>query len=282
MAVKILVDSASDIDLKEAEELGVRLLPMKITFADGEYLDGVDLSGEEFFSKLAQAKELPHTSQINPAQFEEEYERLTADGSEVVTITISSGLSGTYFNAAQAAQKFGGRVHAVDSLNASTGERLLCQYALRLVSEGRSGSEIAEELNRVKGRINVLAVLDTLEYLKKGGRISPLTAFAGNVLSIKPVIGLIGGEVKLVGKAIGSKKSNNLLNKLVNEKGVDFGMPLGVMYSGADTRMLSNYIEDSRALWEGQTEFLPTYMIGSTIGTHIGAGAIGVAFFAKS
>ena len=156
------------------------------------------------------------------------------------------------------------------------------QYALRLVSEGRSGSEIAEELNRVKGRINVLAVLDTLEYLKKGGRISPLTAFAGNVLSIKPVIGLIGGEVKLVGKAIGSKKSNNLLNKLVNEKGVDFGMPLGVMYSGADTRMLSNYIEDSRALWEGQTEFLPTYMIGSTIGTHIGAGAIGVAFFVKS
>lgn len=281
MAVKILVDSASDIDLTDANELGVRLVPMKITFEDGEYLDGVNLSRGEFFKKLAAAKELPHTSQINPAQFEEEFAALTADGSEVVAITISSGLSGTYASALSAANKFGGKVLVVDSLNASTGERLLCLYALRLAAEGKSAGQIAEELDAVKGRINVLAVLDTLVYLKKGGRISPLTALAGGMLSIKPVIGVIGGEVSMVGKAIGSKKSGNLLNKLVREKGVDFSMPYGVMYSGEDTAMLERYVEDSRALWEGETDVLPTYMIGSTIGTHIGPGAIGVAFFSK-
>ena len=166
-------------------------------------------------------------------------------------------------------------------MNASNGERLLCLYALRLLKEGRSAREIYEELERVKGRINVIAVLDTLVYLKKGGRISPLTAFAGEMLSIKPVIGIREGEVRLLGKAIGSKKSNNLLNKLVKEKGIDFSMPYGVMWSGADDGTAKRYVEDSGALWKDSTDFIPSYMIGSTIGTHIGAGAVGVAFFEK-
>lgn len=279
--VKILIDSASDIDLTEARELGVALTPMKITFEDGEYLDGINLTHAEFFEKLSRCAELPHTSQINPYQFEEEFEKLTADGGEVVAIVLSSKLSGTYKSAVQAAEKFGGKVYVVDSMNASNGERLLCLFALRLLKEGRSAREIYEELERVKGRINVIAVLDTLVYLKKGGRISPLTAFAGEMLSIKPVIGIREGEVRLLGKAIGSKKSNNLLNKLVKEKGIDFSMPYGVMWSGADDGTAKRYVEDSGALWKDSTDFIPSYMIGSTIGTHIGAGAVGVAFFEK-
>lgn len=282
MAVKLLVDSASDIDLSEAKELGAELLSMRITFEDGEYLDGVDLSRTRFFEKLIESAELPRTSQINPFEFEQAFEKLTADGSEVVAITISSKLSGTYKSALQAAEKFGGRVRVVDSLNASTGERLLFLRAVQLQGEGKTAEEIAAELDSCKHRIFLLAVLDTLVYLRKGGRISSLTAFAGEMLSIKPVIGIVDGEVKMAGKALGSKKSNNLLTKLIKEKGVDFSMPFGVMWSGADDAMLKKYIEDSRILWADYTRSLPAYMIGSTIGAHIGPGAIGVAFFSEN
>lgn len=282
MAVKILFDSASDISLSEAADMGAELISIKIRFGDEEFLDGVNITREEFFERLSRCEGLPQTSQINPAEFEEAFEKLTANGDEVVCITISSKLSGTYKNAETAAAKFGGKVFVVDSLNASTGEKLLCQYALRLKAEGKGAAEICAELNSVKTRVNVLAVLDTLVYLKKGGRISALTAIAGEMLSIKPVIGIVDGEVKLLGKAMGVKKSGNLLTKLVKEKGVDFSMPYGVMWSGADDGVLKKYVEDSRALWVGDTDNLPAYMIGSTIGTHIGPGAIGVAFFSKN
>ncbi|MCM1438282.1 MAG: DegV family protein [Roseburia sp.] len=281
MAVKIVFDSAADINLKEAEALGAELIPIKIRIGDREYSDGVDLSREEFFEKLPLCETLPKTSQINPEEFSEVFERLTAGGGEAVCITLSSKLSGTYSNAATAAENFNGRVRVVDSLNASTGERLLCLYALRLAKEGLTADAIAEKLDEAKGRITLIAVLDTLVYLKKGGRISSLTAFAGEMLSIKPVIGIVEGEVKLLGKAIGSKKSGNLLTKMVREKGVDFTMPHGVMWSGLDDSKLKKYVEDNRDLWAEETDGLPAYLIGSTIGTHIGGGAIGVAFFAK-
>lgn len=281
MSVKILIDSASDVDLNEAEELGAELISMKITFEDGEYSDGVDFTKRQFFERLIESAELPRTSQINPYRFGEAFETMTADGSDVVAITISSKLSGTYKSAVTAAKRFGGRVRVVDSLNASAGERALLLYALRLREQGKDADEIADELEKVKHRINVMAVLDTLLYLKKGGRISAMAAFAGGVLSVKPVIGVIGGEVKLVGKAIGSKKSNNLLNQLVREKVVDFSMPHCVIWSGLDDSLLKKYVEDSRALWADSVSQLPTHMIGSTIGTHIGPGAVGVAFFAK-
>lgn len=279
--VKILFDSASDISLAEANAMGAELISIKIRFGDEEFSDGVDLTREEFFKKLSGSDKLPQTSQINPAEFAAAFEKLTADGSEVVCITLSSKLSGTFKNAVGAAEKFGGKVFVVDSLNASTGEKILCQYALRLVKEGLGAAEIAAALDGEKGRIRVLAVLDTLKYLKMGGRISAVTAFAGEMLSIKPVIGIVDGEVKLLGKAIGSKKSGNLLTKLIKENGVDFSMPHGVMWSGANDSMLKRYVEDSRDLWAAETDSLPAYMIGSTIGTHIGAGAIGVAFYSK-
>lgn len=279
--VKILFDSASDISLEEANAMGAELISIKIRFGDEEFSDGVDLTREEFFEKLSGSDKLPQTSQINPAEFAAAFEKLTSDGSEVVCITLSSKLSGTFKNAVGAAEKFGGKVFVVDSLNASTGEKILCQYALRLVKEGLCAAEIAAALDEEKGRIRVLAVLDTLKFLKMGGRISAVTAFAGEMLSIKPVIGIVDGEVKLLGKAIGSKKSGNLLTKLIKENGVDFSMPHGVMWSGADDTVLKRYVEDSRDLWAAETDSLPAYMIGSTIGTHIGPGAIGVAFYSK-
>ena len=281
--IKILVDSACDLEQSDAETLGVSLLPLQIRFGEEEFLDGVTLSHRAFFEKLIETNTLPQTSQINEYRFEEAFSELTADGSEVVAITLSSKLSGTHASAVKAAKEFGGKVHVVDSLNACIGERILLEYAVRLVKGGRLGAaEIAAELDEKKGKIQLLAVLDTLQYLRKGGRISSVTAIAGEMLSIKPVISVVRGEVKLVGKAMGSKKGNNLLNKLVSDcGGIDFTMPYVLGYSGLSDEFLQKYIRDSEALWKEHTDHVPYYLIGSTIGTHVGPGAIAVAFFAK-
>ena len=280
--IKILVDSASDVDLQEAEGAGVYLIPISVRFGDEEYQDGINLTHREFFEKLIESDELPQTSQINEAAFAEKFEFLTADGSEVIAIKLSSGLSGTYNSAVRAAKNFNG-VYAVDSLNACIGERILLQYAMRLVKEGvLSAAEIVAELDKSKHKIQLLAVLDTLQYLRKGGRISSVAAFAGELLSIKPVVSVVGGEVRLAGKAMGSKKGNNLLTQLVDKcGGIDFSMPYALGYSGLSDAYLQKYLRDSEKLWKDNTDSVPAYMIGSTIGTHVGPGAIAVAFFAK-
>lgn len=279
--IKILIDSASDLEKEEADALGVALIPMTIRFDNEEYYDGYNLTHREFFEKLPICEELPVTSQINEFRWEEEFKKLTKDGSEVLAITISSGLSGTYNCALKAAEKFKG-VRVVDSLNASLGERVLLDYAIRLIQEGKTLEEAAGILEEKRSKIQLLALLDTLKYLKKGGRISSVVAFTGELLSIKPVISIVDGKVKLVGKAIGSKKGNNLLMQLVDKcGGIDFNMPYTLAYSGLSDENLQKYLKDSAKLWEGKTDNIPSHMIGSTIGTHIGAGAIAVAFFAK-
>ncbi len=282
MSVKLIIDSASDISEKESKELGIIMLPMEVRFGSDEFLDGINLTPKEFYNKLIESSELPKTSQINPYRFEQCFEQVTSNGDTAVVITISSKLSGTYRSACEAAKQYADKVFVVDSLNACIGERLLVIYALRLVEQGKTAKEIATELDAVKSKVNVMAMLNTLKYLKKGGRISAVTAFAGEVFSIKPVIGIVNGEVKMIGKAMGSKKGNNLLNTLVEKKGgIDFNMPYGVVWSGTDDSVLIKYVEDSSLLWEGHTDNVPAYMIGSTIGTHVGPGAIGVAFFEK-
>ena len=280
--IKILVDSASDLEKEEADTLGVAMIPMTIRFDNEEFYDGFDLTHREFFEKLPICEELPVTSQINEFRWEEEFNKLTEDGSEVIAITISSELSGTFACAQKAAEKFHNKVCVVDSLNASLGERILLDYALKLVEWGKPKEEIVNLLNEKKKKIQLLAILDTLKYLKKGGRISSVAAFTGELLSIKPVISIVDGKVKLVGKAIGSKKGNNLLMQLVEKcGGIDFEMPYTLAYSGLTDENLQKYLKDSAKLWEVKTEHIPSHMIGSTIGTHIGSGAIAVAFFAK-
>lgn len=282
MAVKIMIDSASDISAEEAEKLGVIMVPMTVTFGDEEFFDGVDLLPEKFYEKLIESDELPKTGQVTEFRFDEAIKANLAEGDEMVIITISHKLSGTYSGASAAAKNYGGRVRVVDSLNACTGERLLCLHALKLKEDGCNAAQIADELERLRGKVVVMALLGTLEYLKKGGRISAAVAFAGEMLSLKPVVAVVDGEVKLVGKALGSKKGNNLLTRLIAEKGgIDFSMPYGVMWSGLENTTLKKYVADSEHIWKGQADCLPAYILGGTIGTHVGPGAIGVAFFCK-
>lgn len=281
MAIKLIIDSASDINQEEAKKLGIIMMPMPITFGDEEFEDGVNLLPKQFYEKLIESNDIPKTSQITPFRFEEEFAKHVNNGDEVIAITISSKLSNTFNAAKQAAKKFEGKAWAVDSLNACIGERLLGFYALQLIKNNKlSAQEIVDELNDKKHKIHVIAMINTLKYLKKGGRISAVTAFAGEMLSIKPVVGVINGEVKVIGKAMGSKKANNLLNQLVDKtNGINFNMPFGTIWSGLDDTTLQKYIEDSKHLWEGKTKEVPKYILGATIGTHIGPGAAGVAFF---
>lgn len=281
MATKIIIDSASDITKEEADKMGVILLPMQIRFEDEEYLDGYNITKLQFFEKLIENSTLPKTSQINPETFKEEFEKVVVSGDEAVVITISSKLSGTYSSAVKASEEYKDKIFVVDSLNASLGEHILFDYAYKLLKENKSAKEIAVALNSAKKRLNLLAMLDTLKYLRKGGRISALVAFAGELMSIKPVISVVNGEVKLVGKAMGSKKAGNLLNKLVTNKGIDFDMTYCVAWSGLSSDLLEKYIKDSAPLWQDHTDNIPRYAIGSTIGTHVGPNAIGVAFFEK-
>ncbi len=282
MATKLIIDSACDIPYEKALKMGWIFLPMTVAFGEKQYRDGIDLSPDSFFDKLIESDELPVTSQLTPYDFEQAFESVASAGDEAVVITISSKLSGTYQNACIAAQSYPDSVYVVDSLNATLGEAILAEYAQRLIEAGMSASAIAAELEEKRSKIHLLGLLDTLEYLKKGGRISPTVAFAGALLSIKPVVSVEEGEIKLVGKARGSKNGNNLLAELINRCGeIDFDMPFSLAYSGRDRSVLDKYVEDSKHFCEGHTQSLPVLRICAAVGTHIGPGSIAVAFFEK-
>ena len=280
MSVQIVIDSACDMPKSTADQLGLHYLPLRTIFEDQEYLDGVTLTGEQFYEKLIETDTVPKTSQIPPADFEAAFEKIVEAGDTVLCITVSSQVSGTYQSAMIAAERFGDKVIVVDSLNVTIGEQLLVLRAVRLRNEGWNAWEIAEILNHEKQRIRLIALLDTLEYLKKGGRISSTAALAGSILNIKPVIAVVDGKLEVMGKARGSKNGNNKLKELVQScRGIDFDRPFMLAYSGLSDHLLRKYITDSHELYEGKTDHLPVCRIGSTIGTHAGPGAIGVAFF---
>lgn len=282
MAIHIVTDSAADLLPSEARALGIRVIPLRVNFNGTEYADAVELSHTEFFEKLIESDTLPTTSQVSPAAFEEVFRELTANGDTVIALTLSSKLSGTYQSACIAAEEYAGKVFVVDSLSATVGQRILLLNGLDYLRAGLSAETIVEKLNADKEKICVLALLDTLEYLKKGGRISATTAFAGGLLNIKPVITVEDGSVALVGKARGSKNGNNLLRKLIEDVGgIDYARPYCLVYSGLSDAMLKKYIEDSADLWQDHTRELPVATIGAVIGTHIGPGAIGIAFYKK-
>lgn len=283
MSIRILTDSASDILPEEAKALGITVIPLTINFDGTEYLDAITLSHKQFYEKLIESDTLPTTSQISPAGFAEEFESLTAQGHTVIAITLSGALSGTYQSACIAASDYPGKVYVVDSESVTVGQRLLILRALEMIRNGADAEEITRTLNEEKKLIRVLAVLDTLEYLKKGGRISAATAFAGGILSIKPVVTVKDGAVVLCGKARGSKNGSNLLRKFIEEDGgVDFDRPYAVGYSGITDALLQKYIADNADLWQTETLTLPIATVGGVIGTHVGPNAIALAYYMHS
>ena len=281
MSLKIVLDSTSDL---VPELLGkFEIVPLTVNFGDEEFIDGVTITREEFYAKLIESDVIPTTSQATPEAFERVFKKVVENGDEVLCITVASNLSGTYQSACIAAEEFPGKVRVIDGKSVAIGTAILAEFALSLLEKGLSAEEIEKEILKKREDIIIVALIDTLEYLKKGGRLSKTAAFAGSLLNIKPVVSVEDGEINVLGKARGSKQGNNLLVKEIEKAGgVDFSMPVLLGYTGHDPYMLEKYKDDSRFIWEGKVENLRETCIGSVIGTHVGPGAIAVAFFRKS
>ena len=252
MKTRIIVDSTSDL-MPEARAR-VSVVPLTVHFGDVEFIDGVTIDHKTFYEKLVETDVHPTTSQATPAGFMAEYEKAAQAGESAVVITLSSKLSGTYQSAVIAAGDYE-NIYVVDSGNVAIGGGILVELALRLLDQGLEAPEIAAQLEAEKEKVRIVALLDTLEYLKKGGRISKTVAFAGAVLNIKPVVSVTDGEIQMLGKARGSKMGNNLLVQEIEKAGgVDFSKPVLLGYTGLSDALLLKYIEDSRQLWEGGLE----------------------------
>lgn len=278
MSVRIVIDSSTDL------AAGIRsrftVIPLIIRFGEEEFLDGVNITHKEFYERLIESDVMPVTSQAPPSAFEQAYEEAVSAGDSVVVISVSSKLSGTFQSAAIAAADYEGKVFVVDSRSVAIGAGILAELALGLADEGLDAAAIAAKLTEERENIRLIALLDTLEYLKRGGRISKTVAIAGSLLSIKPVVDLKDGEVGILGKARGSRQGNNLLvSEIQAAGGVDFSKPLLLGYTGLSDILLQKYIDDSAALWQNNINGLNTTVISSVVGTHAGPGAIAVAFF---
>ena len=278
MNTRIITDSTADLLPQWKEKVSV--VPLTLNFGEEVYVDGISISHKAFYEKLVETDTLPTTSQATPGAFSAEFSKLS-EGEEAVVVTLSSSLSGTYQSAMIAASEYN-NIYVVDSCSAAIGGGILVALALEMAEKGMTAKQIAAALEEEKKKIVLIALVDTLEYLKKGGRVSKTLAFAGSILNIKPVIALDEGKIVMLGKARGSRQGNNLLVQQIEKAGgVDFSKPLLLGYTGLSDALLLKYIEDSKHLWAEGVEQVPYTTIGSVIGTHAGPGAVAVAFFKK-
>ncbi len=278
--IRIIADSTCDFSPEEAASLRIDTVPLTIHFGHLTYLDGIDMTHAEFYRKLRAAETLPTTSQANPAQFEELFAAHAGAGDEIVVITISSLLSATLQSARIAAEKVApGRIHLVDSGSATFGAQLLLREAVRLRDEGRlDAGQIAQRIRETAPRLSIYAVVDTLKYLKMGGRLSGSAALIGGFLGIKPVVQVRDGKVESVGKVRGEHSGIKALVERFDQDGPD--LAFGVSFGNADApERMEKYIAAFGARLDKTRVFKSG--IGSVIGTHSGPGVVGVAYIKK-
>ena len=277
MAVQIITDSTSDLTAEELRELGVHVIHMRVIFEDGVYTDGVDITKEEFYAKQAEAKVLPKTTQVNPGEFCDAFQPLLDTGDEVVAILLSSKLSGSFQSAVIAKDMVEGaeRLHLVASLNVTLGEGLLVREAVRLRDAGKSGAEIAAAIEALRSRVRFVAFVGTLKYLEMGGRISASTAALGTMLNISPVVAVVDGEVKSVGKVRGSQKIMVYTLDFAKEYPVDTRHCVVSGHSRCQETREADRDKVTAALgirdWAWDE-------LGAVIGTHAGPGCYGLAY----
>lgn len=279
MSVQIITDSGVDAAARFRERFTI--IPLRVSFGDTDYSDGVTLNKEDFYKKLETTDVLPKTSQATPPAFEEVFRRMRDEGKEAVVITVTSRLSGTYQNARIAAEEYP-NIRVVDSRNVSIGSGVLAQYAQQCADRGMGLDELTEHLIRMRDEVCLVARVDTLEYLKKGGRISNRAAFVGGFLNIKPIVMMKDGVLVSLGKARGTKKANHFLIEQIRQRGVDYDKPVLFGYTGLSDQTLREFIHESRDLWEGHVEKPDVEQLCSVIGTHAGPGAVVTAFFRKT
>lgn len=278
MGIKIITDSSTDLISSVREK--VEVVPLTIFFGEEEFSDGVTIDHETFYKRLVNDKELPKTSQAAPDAFAACYEKARRQGDDVLVITVSSELSGTYQSAMIAAQDYD-NVHVVDGRSVAIGTGLIVMRALSLVEEGMSAAEAAEALTLERDRVKLFAIVDTLEYLRRGGRLSRTAAIAGGLLNIKPIIGIRNGALEVISKARGSKQANAALKKEMEAISVDTERPFMLGYTGLNDSAVRQFASDACSMFGSEASEIPITIVGSTVGTHAGPGAVACAFFGK-
>ena len=274
--IKILVDSSADYQMEEIREKQLELIPLPVHLDGQEYIDGVNLERDEFYRLIAASKDFPTTSQPSPQEFLDIFKEVKREGDELICILLSSELSGTYGCAVLAKEMVDYEgIYLVDSKTATCAVKMLADYACHLRDEGVSAKEICTRLEELKTKVKVIAALDTLEYLSRGGRISKAAAAIGEMANIKPVITLTEeGRVGIVGKCLGVNKAINQLLKHLQEKPLKEEFPIYPIYSfgTANCSRMEERIEKEGFLLAERLQ------IGATIGTHIGPEAFGLVY----
>lgn len=273
--VKIITDSSSNITQVEAKEMGIKVLPLGVIFGNDEYMDGVDILEDEFYEKLTQSKEAPHTSMLSMDIIERTFQEAKDNNETVILITISSKLSGTY-DCANLVKNNGNFTNAYvyDSLGATVKTRILVDIALQ--NADKKPEDIIQILDKVRDKIELFAAVSTLEYLKKGGRLSKSGAMIGNMLSIKPIVTVTKeGEVAVKSKAVGFNNALKTIKKITDNYDIDNNYPIYFIYAQTDDNC-----NKLKALYPNSDK-LPCVNLCAVIASHVGPGIAGICFVAK-
>lgn len=276
--IRFLVDTSSDYTVEEVKEQGLELVPLHITMGEADYRDAYDLTKDGFYEILTSSEAFPKTSQPTPQDYVDIFEDVQEKGDELICILLSSKLSGTFQSAtlAKSIVDYDG-IYLIDSLSATHGIRIMTDYGKQLAEEGKSAAEIVDALEQMKSKIKVVAVVDTLEYLCKGGRVSRTTAAIGEVAKVKPMITVAEGEVAVIGKSMGKNKAISNALKQIESNEPDNNFP---MYSLWTYGTENCDVFESRLNAAGY-EAKDRLQVGATIGTHVGPGAFGVIYVIK-
>ncbi len=278
--IRIITDSAADLEPWEYEKLNITCIPLTVMFGDREYQENVNLSKDDFYELLLSSQENPKTAQPSPQCLMDLFEEAHAAGDSAIYITLSSALSGTYQNAVMTKNLLGyDDCFVVDSRNATGGQRLLVQYAARLRDEGRTAEEIIAGIEDIRSRIVLYACIDTLEYLYKGGRISQTVYKLGTLANIKPIITVEpDGSIGIPAKAMGMRKGIDFQCKQAGAKPADPEHPFYVMYTNqsAVAGLLAKKLETIGVA----VDEAHTIQVGAGIGSHIGPDACGLVYVA--
>ena len=274
MGIKIITDSICDVPKDYVNRYNIRVMPLVVNFGDQSYRDGIDLTLEEFLSKLEKSEALPTTSQVPPAEV---YKEEIARGNKVISIHGSSQMSGTYNSAVIAKEQIGGQdIHVIDSMGITLGAGMLVIKAARLAKEGLEPEEIVKEIEAGRQNMKHLIIVDTLKYLHKGGRLSLSAAVAGSILNIKPILTVVHGKLELSEKARGIKKAIAVVLSTMKDNGWTMdGKVVGINHI-ADLEHMKLLEEELKK--EYNIKEIIRGEVGSVVATHGGPGAVAFYF----
>lgn len=277
MSIRILADSVSDLPESYQKQYNIEILPLMVNFENESFRDGIDLKTDEFFKKLKEATKLPTTSQVNPGTFIETFERIIAAGDEAVVILMSSDMSGTY-NAALSAIEYIGtdKISVIDSRAISFGYGLLVIEAARMAERGEGREAIAKAIGAQVSQMVNLFVVDTLEYLQKGGRLSAGEAFIGNLLSIKPIITIEDGKLKSLDKVRGRKKAVKWILDYLQSENIDLSNKTVGFFHADDEEHMEEFMQEIVQKYQPKEIIRST--VGTVVGTHSGPGCVAISF----